>query len=72
MIFFSPSKISGTGFRVVNIDRIFDMFFTTKLHKMGMGLAICRSIVEFPGWASNIGGARSPVWSNLKKNCPQT
>jgi signal transduction histidine kinase len=40
---------SGTGIEPKNIDLIFDAFFTTKSSGMGMGLAICRSIVEAHG-----------------------
>jgi two-component system, LuxR family, sensor kinase FixL len=46
---FLESLANGTGIEPKNMQRIFDSFFTTKLHGMGMGLSICRSIIETHG-----------------------
>ena len=40
---------TGIGIEPQNMQRIFDKFFTTKVHGMGMGLSICRSIIETHG-----------------------
>jgi signal transduction histidine kinase len=49
----------GTGIKSHELDRIFKAFHTTKSASLGMGLAICLSIIEAHGgrlWAeSNIG-----------------
>jgi signal transduction histidine kinase len=49
---------SGIGMDSGQISHIFDAFFTTKARGTGMGLSLCRSIVESHGgrlWASTRG-----------------
>jgi PAS domain S-box-containing protein len=60
---------TGGGIAPAHFARIFDPFFTTKSHGMGLGLSICRSIIEAHGgrlWAS----PGSPCGTVFQLNLP--
>jgi len=51
---------SGPGLDPVSLEHLFDAFYTTKSGGMGMGLSICRSIIE---------AHKGRIWA--EKNVPQ-
>lgn len=64
---------SGPGLDVESLDRIFTAFYTTKPQGIGMGLAICRSIVEVHGgrlWAAANHGAGATFQFTLPGDGP--
>jgi PAS domain S-box-containing protein len=79
---------AGTGFNHGIADRIFEPLFTTKSNGMGLGLSICRSIIEAHGgqlWASPgfphgaVFQFTLPIWEqaatlteNMESGAPQT
>jgi signal transduction histidine kinase len=46
---FVTVRDSGPGLNPESFDHLFDAFYTTKPRGMGMGLSICRSIIEAHG-----------------------
>jgi signal transduction histidine kinase len=47
---------SGPGIDLEHLERVFDAFYTTKSRGTGMGLSICRSIIDAHGgrlWAES-------------------
>lgn len=62
---------TGTGVDPGHAERIFDAFYTTKPNGMGMGLAICRSIIEAHGGTLSV-SAGVPYGSVFRFNLPGT
>jgi signal transduction histidine kinase len=48
----------GQGIDDATIDQLFDAFFTTRTHGVGMGLAVVRRIVEDHGWRIEVDGGK--------------
>jgi signal transduction histidine kinase len=47
---------SGPGVAAGELEKVFEPFFTSKAHGLGLGLAVCRSIItahEGKLWAAN-------------------
>ena len=62
---------TGSGIDPSLVDRVFEAFFTTKTLGMGMGLSICRSIVESHGGHLSV-SARKPYGSRFCVKLPTT
>jgi len=59
---------NGPGITAQNLPQLFNPFFTTKPEGMGMGLSICRSIIEAHGgriWAESEPGQGARVCFSL-------
>lgn len=64
---------TGTGFPPQLAEQIFNSFYTTKPHGTGMGLRICRSIIESHNgrmWAESAAGRGATFHLNLPITIP--
>jgi len=64
---------SGIGIAPENLERIFDAFYTTRKEGMGMGLSICRTIIEAHGgrlWAQSSGDRNATLRFTLRTATP--
>jgi signal transduction histidine kinase len=62
---------SGSGIDPQNLQRVFEPFYTTKASGVGMGLSICRSIIDSHGgrlWAE----ANKPTGTVFQFTLPAT
>ncbi len=48
---------TGSGMNEETVSRVFDLFFTTKPHGTGMGMAVARSVVDLHGGRLSIASA---------------
>ena len=62
---------TGAGIDPSNADRVFEQLFTTKSHGMGMGLAICRSIIENHNGRIWVTAGAANKGSTFISNCRQ-
>jgi signal transduction histidine kinase len=69
---------TGPGLRPEHMDRLFESFFTTKDSGMGMGLSICRTIIEAHGGSITAenravgGGARFSFTLSVAETTPSS
>jgi signal transduction histidine kinase len=53
------TEVQDQGIGISDFEKVFDSFFTTKENGMGMGLSICKSIIE--AHEGRLWGSRGPV-----------
>jgi C4-dicarboxylate-specific signal transduction histidine kinase len=61
---------TGTGIAAEYLDQIFDSFFTTKDRGMGIGLAICRTIIEAHGGTISVANCPSGTGAQFRFQLP--
>jgi C4-dicarboxylate-specific signal transduction histidine kinase len=61
---------SGPGLALAALERVFDPFYTSKPGGLGMGLSICRSIIEAHGGRLRV-EANRPRGAIFGSPCPR-